>query len=180
MECVIYLFSPLQTPSTLGWPLSAECLLFKGWLLARANLSPEEVNGNLPLDLRMLWIETQSSTLHVPIELSRVSGCARKEPLVLQLLSVNISHQSKYKQWAFPHLVIKYSSLFSATFCVKGSPLFWFSINDHIWEASLEEGTIIPSYQHDVRMYFLNMAVGSQSLVSGFYIVSSINKLSSS
>lgn len=105
--CVIYLFSSLQTPSTLCWLLSAECLLFKGWLLSRANPSPEEVDGNLSLDLRMLWIETQSSSLHAPIELCRVSECARKEPLALQLLSVNINQQSKYKQWAFPHLVIK-------------------------------------------------------------------------
>lgn len=108
--CVIYLFSSLQTPSTLCWLLSAECLLFKGWLLTRANPSPEEVDGNLPLDLRMLWLETPSSTLRVPIELSRVSGCAGKEPLLLQLLSVNINQQSKYKQWAFPHFVIKHTS----------------------------------------------------------------------
>lgn len=108
--CVIYLFSSLLTPSTLCWLLSAECLLFKGWLLTRANPSPEEVDGNLPLDLRMLWLETPSSTLRVPIELSRVSGCAGKEPLLLQLLSVNINQQSKYKQWAFPHFVIKHTS----------------------------------------------------------------------
>lgn len=108
--CVIYLFSSLQTPSTLCWLLIAECLLFKGWLLSRANPSPEEIDGNLPLDLRMLWIEIQSSSFHVPIELSRVSECARKDPLVPQLLSVNINQQSKYKQWAFPHSVIKYTS----------------------------------------------------------------------
>lgn len=76
--CVIYLFSALQTPSTLCWLLSAEWLLFKGPLLARTNPSPGKVDGNLPLDLRVLWIEPRSSTLHVPIELRGVSGCARK------------------------------------------------------------------------------------------------------
>ena len=108
--CVIYLFSALQTPSTLCWLLSTECLLFKAPLLASTNPSPGEVYGNLSLDLRVLSIEPRSSTLHVPIELSGVSGCARKESLVLQLPNVNINQQSKYKQWAFPHIVIKYAS----------------------------------------------------------------------
>lgn len=108
--CVIYLFSALQTPGSLCWLLSAECLLFKGPLLARTNPSPGEVDGNLPLDLRVLRVEPWSSTLHVPIELRGVSGCARKKSLVLQLPNVNINRQSKYKQWAFPHIVIKYAS----------------------------------------------------------------------
>lgn len=89
--CVIYLFRALQTPRTLCWLLSAECLLFEGLLLTRTDPSPGEVDGNLSLDLRVLWIELRSSKLHVPIELSRVSGCARKESLVLQLPNVNIN-----------------------------------------------------------------------------------------
>lgn len=64
--------------------------------------------------------------------------------------------------------------LLSATFYIKVSPLFWFSINDRIWEARLEEGTIIPCYQHGFRVSFLNMAIGKQSVVSRFYIVSGL------
>ena len=60
--------------------------------------------------------------------------------------------------------------LFSAAFYIKGSTLFCFSFSDHSWEAGLEEGTVIPCNQQEVRMCFLNMAIARQSLVRGFCI----------
>lgn len=100
--CVIYLFSALQLAppapccgySALDAYYSKDCSLL-GLIPAL-----EKSMGVFPSTLEEIefGIEPQSSIFHVSIELSRVSGCARKELLVLQLLNVNINQQSKYKR----------------------------------------------------------------------------------
>lgn len=64
--------------------------------------------------------------------------------------------------------------LFFAAFYIKGSTLFCFIFNDHIWEASFEAGTVTPRYQQDVRMCSLYMAKTRQSLPNGLCIVSGL------